>query len=186
MGLRFGLDLNPFEKRVGVVGVDGFLVFDFDAVLGDAVVSIELEGDFSNHVFDEAGVFVRFLGDELFVGTFEHGIEGATCAGLDHFDEFFKPDMIFGLHTDAYPSALVVGTILADFFTARAEGGDGDFEKHGEVKRAIDGSVEAAVELHHAGFAGHGSRFFHEEREFDDDMGFFGFELLAHSVEQVG
>ena len=89
--------------------------------------------------------------------------------------------MIVGFDTGGDPAALVVGAVLGDFLATRAESGNGDLDEHGDVEGAVDFGLEAAFEFHHAGFAGDGGGFFHEEREVDVNVGFFGLESFAET-----
>ena len=61
----------PADLCEGVVSVDAFLVYGADDEAGDALVSLEEEGNISYEVFDEDGIVVGLHGDVAFIRALE-------------------------------------------------------------------------------------------------------------------
>ncbi len=104
------------DERVGVVVVNRFEVFGFDAVPKDVFLTICPFGDVSDKVFYEDGVVVGSFGDCLFVGALEDAIEFAGGTFFDEFDEVFNPDGDMGAYGEGDVTALVMCTAVADGF----------------------------------------------------------------------
>ncbi len=104
------------DERVGVVVVNRFEVFGFDAVPEDVLLKICLFGDVADEIFYEDGVVVGTFGDCLFVGAFEDAIEFAGGTFFDDVDEVLNPDGEVGADGEGDVTALVMCTTVADGF----------------------------------------------------------------------
>ena len=145
------------DEGVGVVIVNRLKVFCFNAIPSDFGDEIGAEGDIAHEVFDEDGIFVGPFGDGFFVGSFEEAIEFAGGRIFDEADHFFDPDWLGEADGKSDLSALVMGSVNADGFGARAERGHGNDGGDNEVDHSIfEGGGKADMVVHHADGAGDG------------------------------
>ena len=106
--------------------VDGFKIFAFHGKRGDARVLFEHGGDVAHHVFHKFGVFVGVFGYKFFVGAFEQAVELAGGLIFHPVDCFFDGDGLAAAQGEGKVRALVVRTVVGDFFGAGAKAGNGD------------------------------------------------------------
>lgn len=175
------------------MAVDRLEVLGVDLVPGDAIVVVEADGEVADDVLDELGVVVGLLGDELFVGALEHGVDGRAGRGLEVRHHVLDPecglafagacleaDLGFDL------AALVVGAVLADLLRARAEAGRRGGDAHHEVIHVIGAALEGHLVVHQAGLLGDGRELLDEVGEAGLEVGFLGVEALADGAGEFG
>lgn len=166
-----------FDHGPGVVVMDRFEVFGFDAIPSDRGMLIGFDSDVAHYIFYEDGVVVGGFGDKFFVWAFEDRVELSGSGGFDEVDEFFDPDGGGEAHGEGDDAALVVGAAFADGFGAGAERGDRDFDgddEVGEVGFCVDFENDAVVEQAWGGGDGGG---------FGAEVGEAEFEVSALGVE---
>jgi hypothetical protein len=161
------------DHGVGVVIVDGFEVLGFHFKPADVGVLLGPDGHVSHQVFHEDRIVVGTLGDVLFVGALQHGVELTGGAGLYELDEVFHPDGLIKADGEGDEATLIVSASLANGLAAGAKGGHGHFDGGDEVVLpflpSVDFEDDAVVE--EAFGSGDGSRFGAEVGEAEFDVG---------------
>ena len=74
--------------------MDRFEVFGLDHIACNARFIVEPDGEIAHQIFDELGVVVGALGDELFIRPFEDAIELARGFILGNINQFFDPELL--------------------------------------------------------------------------------------------
>lgn len=174
------------DEGVGVVIVDAFEVLRFNLPPGNARVVVGGGGNVAHEVFDEDGIGVGAFGDGFFVGAFEHTVEFATGGAFDERDHLGEGDGVAGAEAEGDESSLVVGTVFADGFRARAEGGDTDDDGRDEIGFfRIGGGGEAGGVVEESGRFGDGRLFREKEGEFEVEVGALAVEAADEGAEEV-
>ena len=174
------------DEGVGVVIVDAFEVLRFNLPPGNARVVVGGGGNVAHEVFDEDGIGEGAFGDGFFVGAFEHTVEFATGRAFDERNHLGEGDGGAGAEAEGDEPSLVVGTVFADGFRARAEGGDADDDGGDEVGFfRIGRGGEAGGVVEEAGGTGNGGVFGEEEGELEIEVGALAVEAADERAEKA-
>ena len=171
--------------------VDALVVYGADLKPFDARVGFELGGRVSDDIFDENRVVVGLHGDMALVGALEEWIDRGGGRFFCNIHEFLDPEEIprailflAGADSDRHISALIMGSVVADFLGAGAEGANGNPHPEEEVvARAVGFPDECAKVVHGRGETGDWGLALDEVRKLDFDVCRLGIEAFFQVVK---
>lgn len=124
----------PFlNARIGVMVVNAFEVLGFDSIPGHPRIGVEPQSHVSHKIFDKYRIFVRSLGDRLFVLAFQQSIKLRTRGTFNHRNQVFNPNNFVGPDLDGDFAALIVRPIFGNRFGAGAKRRDVGFDREDEI-----------------------------------------------------
>ena len=171
--------------------MDALVVYGADLKPFDARVGFELGGRVSDDIFDENRVVVGLHGDMALVGALEEWIDRGGGRFFCNIHEFLDPEEIprailflAGADSDRHISALIMGSVVADFLGAGAEGANGNPHPEEEVvARAVGFPDECAKVVHGCGETGDWGLALDEVRKLDLNVCGLGIEAFFEIVK---
>ena len=171
--------------------MDALVVHSPDLEPLDARISFELGGRVSDDIFHENRIVVCLHGDMALIGALEEGIDRGGGRFFCNIHEFLDPEEIprailflAGADGDRHISALIMGSIVADFLGAGAEGANGNPHPEEEVvARAVGFPDECAKVVHGCGETGDWGLALDEVRKLDLDVCGLGIEAFLEVVK---
>lgn len=166
--------------------MDALVVHGPDLEPLDARIGFELSCRVADDIFDKNWVVVGLHGDMALIGAFEEWIDRGGCRFFSHIHEFLDPQevpgtilFLAGADGDGDISALIMGSVVADFLGTGAEGANRDSHAEEEVvARAVGFPDKGAEVVHGRGETGDGGLSLDEVGELDLDVCGLGIEAF--------
>ena len=167
--------------------MDALEILRLNPVPCDVLVRLKPQDNVANQILDKHRVFVRPLGDGLFVRPLEQRIQLATGRLLDERDQILDPHRLRRADGHRDLTALIVCAVLADGLGARAKRRDRYAQRHDKINLRSGGvGLETHVVIHQPLAPGDRCLLRYEIGKFNLEVRVVGIETLLHTGDQIG